>query len=269
LKIENINTIKVKGDGFSLKLEKEGSLWILKKGKGVRGNQGRVKNIIKNIKSMSILSLASKEKSKFKTYGVDKAKGTVIEGLNNNKRIFCVIIGKTAQDYLHCFIRKPESSEVFLVNRNFAKYLNKFNWEESRVLDIDESSIEFLSYREGMGRIFYFSKKAGFWGEKNSSKAPDQKQLKLLLGSITDLMIDQASPKIKQDYFSTPKLSITVTCKNGFRDGFVVGKLDEGERGFYVRRALDGHVFLVKDFRINSIISRKTDLYLPLEGVGD
>jgi len=264
IKTEKVNRMTVKHDGnkaFSFEIVKKGKTWVIKKGKkDITANQGRVQRVLADVEHMSILSILSRDSTKFEKYGVDKSSAVYIEGFDDNISIFSFVVGGVAQDYSNSFIRKQGSTHVLLVDTSTAKDMSKSRWKESKVVDIERSLIKRFTYRQAMGRIYSFYKQDNAWHENNLKKKLNRNRTWYLLNAITDLTIQRNSSAAQARGFDEPLISVTIETESGFKEGFVVGGANKENKTFYVRRISDAHIFEVPVYKINGIIIEEKDL---------
>ena len=74
--------------------------------------------LLKNL-THDLIPYVTKNEKKWSIYNVDDSLGTHLEILDSNENTLgSYIFGPSSSDYSRCYVRKKDSAEVFLVNKN-------------------------------------------------------------------------------------------------------------------------------------------------------
>lgn len=114
-----IQKIIIKSSNEMVELLKLDTTWSIIGNDSLRCKQDLIDSFFDRVLTLESETVMTKNEKKWSIYNVDDSLGTHLEIVDSNENTLgSYIFGPSSSDYSRCYVRKKDSAEVFLVNKN-------------------------------------------------------------------------------------------------------------------------------------------------------
>lgn len=201
----DISRIDIARAGVALRLEKEGSQWLIKP-QGFSSDPAKLNAIVDAIFNLHLTALVS-ESGNYAPYGLDKENEITVKAYAHERLLREFSVGNAAATYSHTYVKLADDQRVFHARNSFRNDFDQKvdNLRDKTVLQFDKNEISAIEISSAADKII-FSKNVKpvavkpDEGQPQPQAAPPQGEWSWLLvdgnpGNNSELtgIIDQAS----------------------------------------------------------------------------
>ena len=262
----NLDTLEITRDGKKVVVKREGGKYRLVEPVNYPAEEDSAKQAFEAIERIEFGTIISDQKSKHEEFEVG-AKSPRVVAKKGGKVLADLRIGKVSPD--HTMVRLEGKDEVWQMvgshkwhfDRDLAAWRDKsittFNSEDAERLEVvskEQGKIVLTRPPRGDGGV------AAAWKVVESTVKAEpfdpqvaNEMLTALYAFKSNDFADGVSPA--ESGLDAPNLSVTVGLKGGKTEAVLIGK-KKTEDDYYVKRAADPQVFLVKKYNLERINKR-------------
>jgi hypothetical protein len=250
-----VDKIEVHGKSGFVVLEKIAGTWNLTQPVNYLADEEGLLKLISDTKSAELKDLISSNPDKQKLYEVDSS-GTQVAIYQQGNRKDAFYVGKAGSDYLSTYIRKVNSSDVYLINKPLSFSFNKTitNWRNKSIFKAPIASINQVKFQYG-DTIFVLRKEQNSWLVDNDSS--NSKSVESFLNAISGLNTSEfIDTMINLPQKPAAIVDITTANQDQLKFYHSTDKVDK----YYVVNSKNPQVFMIESWTATNILKRKKDL---------
>jgi hypothetical protein len=249
-------------------LEKSASGWIVPAEAGYAADPEGVGEILDFVGSARADRRVSDNPAKRGAYEVDddglkvKVEGT--EGV----LLAQWVIGKSGPDFLSTYVRKEDSDEVFLLDQSLRRIFVRVGprqWRDKAIFRLSGPDITKMQWSREGKTVALEADAAGNWTLTAPATAPAQRdEAEALRNALSTLMSDDFAAGVSPAAagLDAPYARMEFALRDGTRHTLEVGKENDRSQR-HARRGGSDTVFLVNNFRINTVFKSAEELQAP------
>ncbi len=270
LELDSALVDRIEFGKFESKLifQKAGGQWTIVEPDSFRADNDQIGRLLSEASHMEVGELISTNPAKQAFFLVDTVAGTRLNFFSGENLLASLVIGKTSSDFLHAYIRKVESDEVYLAKGYFSNLANRKvdQWRERHLLIFDPKQVQEIQLSWAKEK-FKLTKEDTSWQIsrypfKESSQA-DVQSVEEYLEMLSNMKTDQfpAKGEIESFDFSKPQLTIHLTFSDGQKHQLLIGSR-EGESRYLVKVDQQKNGFVLFEYNFNRLAKRFEDFQL-------
>jgi len=269
-------------DKTELKFKKEGDNWVIANVYNARADEKRFSEFIEKLDNLKG-EFRSDNPELFEDYGITDAESLqiIVRG-ETAEELARLMIGTKKPDWAHNFVRKAESSSVYIAEDNLLalfgfwdrvepEKFDKKRWMNTDIINFDPDEVAFVNISEQIGtgeketRLDLTREFSG--GEKKWKTADDysfsldQDKIKEYLGSIKNIKASEVVDPEEPGHFDSRLWRLTVGKNNGEQIVVTRGRKQVNGNGGYVKVAGEKYNFLVSGSVFNSLEKNAADFF--------
>ncbi|MGB8657172.1 MAG: DUF4340 domain-containing protein [Candidatus Zixiibacteriota bacterium] len=247
-------------------LQKVNQQWYLTEPDSYKADNDAVGSLLGTASHLEVGEVISSNREKQPLFLVDNFSGTRMEFFAGENRRASVIVGKMSSDFLHAYVRKTDSDEVYLAQGSFA-HLGEAGvnqWRNRAVLSFDPMQVKEIQSGRGKDE-FKLSKVDTAWQISRVPYQPsyqaDGKLVGSYIQSLASMKADEFArkPEIEGIDFTKPEFWLALT----FADGHVVRLSATSQGGtdsrYYVKTDQDRSVFVLFEYTFKRLAKTPDD----------
>ncbi len=262
----NLDTLEITRDGKKVVVKREGGKFRLLEPVAYAAEEDSAKQAFESIERMEFGSIVSDQKSKHEEFEVG-AKSPRVVAKKGDKVLADLRIGKVSPD--HTMVRVEGKDEVWQMVGSHKWHFDRepAAWRDKAILTFNNEDAERLEVvSPSQGKIVLGRPAKGDAGvapgwkvvESTAKVEPFDQQVAnemvtALYAFKANDFADGVTPA--ESGLDAPTLTLTVGLKGGKSETVLIGK-KKTEDDFYVKRAADPQVFLVKKYNLERINKR-------------
>lgn len=269
-------------DKTELKFKKEGDNWVIANVYNARADEKRFSEFIEKLDNLKG-EFRSDKPELFEDYGITDADSLliIVRGETGDE-LARLMVGTKKPDWAHNFVRKANSSSVYITEDNFLalfgfwdrvepEKFDKKRWLNTDIINFDPDEVAFINISEQMGdreketSLDLTREFSG--GEKKWKTADDysfgldQDKIKEYLGSIKNIKASEVVDPEEPGHFDSRPRRLTIGKNNGEQIVVTRGRKQENGNGGYVKVAGEKYDFLVPGSVFNSLEKNTADFF--------
>lgn len=266
---ERAQKIEVKGkEGEGIVLEKAAQGWTAPAEGGYPADPDGVREILDFISGARADRKVSENPEKRALYEVDASGLAVRISGAEDATLVHFVVGKMGPDFLSTFVRQEGSDDVYLIDQSLRRIFVRpgpRQWRDKAIFRLAGVDITRLKWtREGKS-VALEADAGGSWTLTAPASAPALRdEVESLRNALATLQCDDFAVGVsaKQAGLDAAWAKMELTLRDGTAHALEVGsENDRSQR--HVRRSGSDTIFLVNNFRINTIFKSADDLKAP------
>jgi hypothetical protein len=207
---------------------------------------------------------SNKEKQFF--FQVDTLTGTRLDFLAGENQLASLVIGKTSSDYLHAYLRKTDSDDVYLAKGQFTRMANRpiDQFRDLNIFTFDPKQVKEIELSQDKEK-FKLTQKDTLWQLSlypyQKSFQADSKKTEDYIRTLVNMKADNFAkkPEIEELDFKKAQLVLKITFMDGHEEKlFVTQKHKEDDR-YFVKTTQDKSVYVLYKYNFNNLAKKFED----------
>jgi len=269
LDAKEVNKIAVKTTNDSLNFVIRDGRWYLDGDKPKLADSSAVNNMVNSSAGMKVGNVISENPERQRDFLVDSINGNFVQFFNGDQLLNSIIIGKMSNDYVHTYVRKPGSKEVYL-SEGLLTYLfnrRRTQWLNRTILAFQPDNVKEIEFVYP-DRVFHIRKGVTEW---YVSKSPYSDSLPTD-SMKTEAFIRQAGMLRASDFaneidsvktaFNKLALTVKVSLLNGPALGVEFAAADSTANRLFCRQSESEDIFVISRSIYDNMMKQFAD-FLP------
>ncbi len=256
-------------DGEGIRLAKEAGVWVIPAEANYSADPQGVRDILDFISEARSSRMVSSNPEKRSMFDLDEESGLGVRITGAEDAVLADFrIGKTGPDYMSTYVRPQDSDEIFLVDETLRRIFVRPSvrqWRDKAIFRFSGSDIIHLMLEREGEKVELEVDAGGNWTLTTPSSAPALRgEVETLRNALATLRCDDFA-EVSNDGeagLDQPYARIEFTLRGGATHALEVGRENDHSQRF-VRRQGDETIFLVNNFRINSLLRSADELKAP------
>lgn len=236
-------------------LKRVGDTWSMTAPIAADVDPDAVSGLLKGIEDMEIDTLISSKKEKRSLFQVDETGIEVTVYTKEDKKIVSFVIGKSAPDFVHTYVRKSDADQVYWA-KGFKRY--QFDkdtkmWRNRKVLQFNKDDAEKITLKSKDSAIV-FQKEEKDWQiiEPERHKA-DKNSINTILNILSNFNAVEFEDikDVKETSLDHPEFEAIVESKGSVLGKIFVGK--EENNKIYIKNPDRDQILIIPKSRLNSL----------------
>ena len=261
-----VNRIVVNRLGESVEFSKANEIWnVLDAGKQQRADQMVLAQIANIASNLTVGDIISSNPEKQMLFQVDTLMGKRVTFFRDSQELGQLVVGKAGGDFRSTYVRKPESSDVYLAQSALSRFFDRpaRGYRDRIVAPLDTSRINRI---EIASKEFNYSlvRLDSIWsvtGDKTPTFVADHGKAQQILGLLGNLRVADFVSDADRDTinFATAQDMVTAHLNDGSSVSMVFRAKTAEARDFYVRFSTSPDLFTVFEGTHKSLIKKPED----------
>ncbi len=267
-----VDRIEFKKFDTKLVFQKTDQQWYIVEPDSYRADNNALGQLLSTASHLEVGEVISSNPKKQFFFQVDTAVGTGLVFFDGENRVASLVIGKMSSDYLHVYLRKTDSDDVYLAKGYFTRLANRKidQWRDRRIFTFDPTQINEIELSRGKDK-FRLTKEDTLWQLSQSpyqkSSVADSKKAEDYVRTLANMKADEFArkPQIEELNFKKPQFVLKLTFLDGHEEKlFVTCKRKEDDR-YFAKINQDKSVFILFEYTFKKL-AKKFEDFQPEEG---
>ena len=193
-------------------------------------------------------------------FQVDTLMGNRLDFFDGENLLASMVIGKMQEDFLHAYLRKTDSDDVYLARGLFSRVANRRidQWKDRSILVLDPTQAAEIELTQGKQK-FRLTKEDTLWllsehPYQESSQA-DGETVREYLETLANIKADELRRprEVFGVDFGKPELEIGLTLSDGQEETVVAVPQVEEESRYFVKSDRDRNTFVLFEFNFKRL----------------
>ena len=268
LTLDSARVDKIQFSKFDTQMvfRKIGEDWFMIEPDSFRADDKAVGQLLNAAGNLEVGEIISSNPKKQTFFQVDSFTGTIISFYAQDRLQASLVLGKTSKDFMHTYLRKANSSEVYLGSGLLNSILqrNTDEWKDRSIFAFNPQQIRELEFKNGNG-IFKLIRSDSLW---DLSLSPYRENVKAKEAAVDDYLVTLANIKgdemakraeIDQLDFGKPEFELNVTLSDGRGVKLFVTKISSGADRWYAKTDQATNVFVLYDYTFKRLNKKPVD----------
>ena len=266
-----VNRIEFRKFDTRLVFKKTNQQWHIVEPDSYRADNDAVGQLLSVASHLEVGEVISSNRQKQFYFQVDSLTGTRLSFFAGEKQLASVVTGKMSSDYLHAYLRKTDSDDVYLAKGSFTRMANRNvdQWRDRGIFTFDPKQIKEIELSKG-GEKFKLTKEDTLWQlsqypYQKSSQA-DGQAVENYVETLADMKADDFArkPEIEELDFKKPQFVLKLVSLDGHQEKlFATRKKKEGNR-YFVKTDQDKSIFVLFEYNFKRL-TKKFEDFQPKE----
>jgi hypothetical protein len=261
--------IEVKGKlEESILLQKAAQGWVVPAEGSYSAEPEGVREILDFVANVHASSKVSENPGKRALFQVD-ASGLSVKISGAEEAVLAgFVIGKTGPDFMSTYVRPESADSVYLVDQSLRRIFVRpgaRQWRDKAIFRLSGADITRLKWKREGKDVALESSPGGDWTLTAPAATPARRdEVEALRNALATLQSDDFvdAQAAKDAGFDSPYAHLEFALRDGTSYALDVGKENDRSQR-HVRRSGNDTIFLVNNFRVNTIFKSADDLKTP------
>ncbi len=236
----SVNRIEFIKYDTKMVFQKIGQQWYIVEPDSYRADNKAVGQLVSLASHLTVGEIISSNPEKQILFQVDSLTGTGLDFFSGERRLASVVVGKMSDDYMHAYLRRTGSEDVYLAKGFFSGITQQRvdHWRDRQILAFNPELVTEVEFSQGKER-FKLTKEDTLWQLSphpyRETAVADQEKAEDYIRTLTDMRSDKFPLKneIVGLRFENPELVIKLTFADGHEERLLATKAPgEGNRYF-------------------------------------
>lgn len=210
---------------------------------------GQLLNLVANLEVEDLISTNPKKQLLFQ---VDTLSGTVLNFMSGNDTLASLVVGKTSPDFMHTYVRKTDSDEVWsaigFLSRMVGRHVEQ--WRDKTILELDAQKIRAIEFKKKKGS-FKLTKADTLWKVSPSPYKNEydvkEDEVRNFLDRISNLRTDAFAtlPDLEGVDFKKPVLTLKLTKDDGTEEILTIVQKSEEDKRYFLTKEGEETFFIL------------------------
>lgn len=267
----SVNRIEFKKYDTRLVFQKINHQWHMVEPDSYRADKGALGQLLSMTSRLEVGELISSNQEKQFLFQVDTLMGTGINFFAGEKLLASLVIGKLSDDYLHVYLRKTDSDEVYLAPEILNRIANRkiTQWRNRAIFIFDPAQVNEIELNQGKDK-FKLTRKDTLWQLSQypyrESSVADGEAVEDYVKTLKEMRADNfaKTPEIEDVDFQKFDLLLKLTFLDGHQERLFATRRDEEDNRYLVKTDQDKSVFILFEHNFKRLAKKFKD-FLPKE----
>jgi hypothetical protein len=268
LTLDSAGVDKIEFSKFDTKmvLQKFGENWFMVEPDSFRADDKTIGQLLSAVSHLEVGEMISSNPQKQSFFQVDNFTGTTISFFTPTGLQASLVVGKTSGDFLHTYLRKANSDQVYLGSGILSSIIQKNTeeWKDRSIFAFDPGRIKELEFGDKDER-FRLIKSDSLW---NLSLSPYRESTKANQAAVNDYLLTLSNikgdamakrPEVAQLDFGKPEFELTVTLSDGRTVKLLVAQIYSGADRYYAKTDQAANVFVLYEYTFKRLNKKPAD----------
>jgi hypothetical protein len=266
-----VDRIEFKKFDTKLVFKKLNQRWHITQPESYRADNQAVGRMLSMASHMEVGEIISSNPEKQLLFQVDSLTGTGLDFFSGENLLASVVLGKMSDDYMHAYLRKTNSDDVYLAKSNFAGIANRRieQWRNRSIFSFEPHQVKEIEFIQGAER-FKLTKEDTLWEispDPYQKSSPTEGQtVEDYIGTLASMKADEfaKAPEIAEVDFEKPQLELKLSFLDGHEERLFAFRMNEESR-YLVRSDQDESIFVLFEYNFKRL-AKTTEDFPPQEG---
>jgi hypothetical protein len=232
--------------------EKRDDNWFATQPDSFKVDKRLVDQLLSLTANLEVEDLISTNPIKQMLFQVDTLTGTMLNFLSQGDTVASFVVGKTSPDYMHTYVRKTDSDEVWASTGFLSRIINLRleQWRDKSILELDPAKIETIEFIKKKGS-FRLTKADTIWkvSPPPYTKSFDAKGEEVIdfLDRISQLRTDAFAslPDFEGLDFKKSLLKLKLTLDDGSEEIINIAQKSKEDNRYFVEKQGEETIFIL------------------------
>lgn len=216
--IDNLEIINPKGE--RIVLEKQNEVWSITKPVVYKASPEAMEQVLEGFKTAMIDGVVTSDPNEKARFGVEDSTAVRLKASAGGKTVLDILIGRSAPDISHTYIRKYGTNDIGLWRGIFARLISRDvdEWRDKTIFSFNDGDITSVKAAEGRNtRQLSLSDSTWTYTENGKQMPIDQAKARQYVSIIASLKCDSfaSGDDIPRAASSRPDVQVAFTVRNG------------------------------------------------------
>jgi hypothetical protein len=235
----SVDRIEFKKYGTKLAFQKLGRQWYIVRPDSCRADGKAIGQLVSLASNLSVGEIISSNKQKQVLFNVDSLTGTGLDFYSGERRLASMVVGKMSDDYMHAYLRKTESDDVYLGSGILSSIAQQRvdHWRDRRILIFDPEQVKEVEVSRGEEK-FKLTRADTVWQLSphpyQETTVADNQKAEDYIRALADVKTDEFANEDETAAldFENPQLVLKITLLDGYEERLLAVR-EEGEGNRY------------------------------------
>ncbi len=256
-----------------LAFEKVDQQWYMRRPDSCRADNRAIEQMLSMASHLEVGEVISSNPDKQFVFQVDTLMGNRLDFFDGENLLASMVIGKMQEDFLHAYLRKTDSDDVYLAKGLFSGIANRRLdlWKERSLLVLDPKQASEIELSQDQKK-FRLSREDTLWllsaHPYQESFPADGEVVEDYLETLSSIKADEfvRGSRMHGVNFKTPQLELMLTFSDGQQEKLLaIDESGDGSR-YFVKTDQDRNVFILYEFNFKRIAKTLQD-FQPKEEI--
>jgi hypothetical protein len=261
-----VDSIQFSKFGTRMVFRKMGEDWYMIEPDSFRADDKAIGQLLNATSHLEVGEMISSNPEKQTFFQVDSFTGTTISFFTPSGLQASLVLGKTSKDFMHTYLRKANSDQVYLGSGLLSGITqrNVEEWKDRSIFAFDPQKIRELDF-DGPDGNFKLIRSDSIW---NLSRSPFKENSRAKAEAVNDYLFtlaniqgDEMAKRAEIDRldFSQPEFELTLVLADGQTVRLLAAGTDAGAARHYVKTDAANNVFVLYDYTFKRLIRKPED----------
>lgn len=249
-----------------LAFEKVDQQWYMRRPDACRADNRAIEQMLSMASHLEVGEIISSNPEKQFVFQVDSVMGNRLDFFDGENLLASMVIGKMQEDFLHAYLRKTDSDDVYLAKGLFSSIANRRLdlWKERSILVMDAKQASEIELSHDQEK-FKLTKQDILWllsaHPYQESSPADGEVVEDYLETLAGIKGDEFVREF-QIYgvnFNKPQLELTLIFSDGQQEKLLaIDESGDGSR-YFVKTDQDRNVFILYEYNFKRLAKNFED----------
>lgn len=262
----SVDGIEFRKLGTRLLFQRSKQRWYVVEPDSFRADKSAVGKLLNAASHLEVGELISSNKAKQLVFQVDTLTGTRLDFFAGENRVASVVVGKMSSDFLHSYLRKTDSDDVYLAEGQFGQMATRSvnRWRDRSIFTFDPKQIKEIELNTSEQKL-KLAEEDTLWllsrYPYEESIPADRQAVQDYIATLASIRADEfpRSPATKQVDFSRPQLVVKLAFTDGHEERMVAVRTEKESNRYFVKTDQDRNVFILFEYNFNRLARRFED----------
>jgi len=250
-------------------LQKIKGRWYIVEPDSFRADNNAVGQLLGLASRLEVGEVISSNREKQFLFQVDTLTGTRVNFLEGERSLASLVVGKTSKDYLHAYLRKMDSDDVYLTDVSFSRMVNRGvnQWRDRLILAFDPQQVKEIELNTGRKR-FKLTREDTLWLSSRypyrKSSPADVEAVEKYLKTVARIRADDFAQKSEEEKidFQKPEFSLRIVFQDGHEEKLFATRKNKEDSRWFVKNDQEKSVYILYQYSFNRLNKNFDDFQL-------
>ncbi|NIN00028.1 MAG: DUF4340 domain-containing protein [candidate division Zixibacteria bacterium] len=262
----SVNRIEFIKYDTKMVFQKIGQQWYIVEPDSYRADNKAIGQLVSLASHLTVGEIISSNPEKQILFQVDSLTGTGLDFFSGDRQLASVVVGKMSDDYMHAYLRKTGSEDVYLAKGFFSSITQQRvdHWRDRQILAFDPGLVTEVEFTQGKDK-FKLTREDTVWQLSappyRETATADHEKTEDYIRTLAEIRSDKFPLKneIVGMRFENPELVIKLTFADGHEEKLLATKASgEGNR-YFVKTDQSESVFVLFEYNYKRLAKKLED----------
>jgi len=249
-----------------LVFQKTNQQWQIVQPDSFRADNNAIGQLLSTASHLEVGEVISSNKQKQFLFQVDSLQGTRLDFFAGENQLASLVMGKMSSDYLHAYLRKTNSDDVYLAKGYFTQLANQKvdQWKDRKIFTFDPTQINEIELSKGEDK-FRLTREDTLWQLSQfpyqKSSVADGKVVENYITTLASMRADDFArkPEIEEIDFQRPQLVLKLSFLDGHEEKLFATRKHKEDNRYFVKTNQDKSVFVLYEHNFKRLVKKFED----------